>query len=42
VLEKRRHAVLYRYALGDPRFELGFEEGEVAVFGLKGAEDGEG
>ena len=38
VLEKQRHAALYRYALGDPRFELGFEEGEVVVFALKGAE----
>ena len=41
VLEKQRHAVLYRYALGDPRFELGFEEGEVVVFALKGAGDGD-
>jgi len=37
VLEKRRHAALYRYALGDPRFEVGFEDKDVVVFVLKGA-----
>ncbi len=36
VLEKNRHAALYAYARSDPRFQLGLEDGEVAVFRLGG------
>lgn len=36
VLEKKRHAALFAYALNDPRLELEFEEGELAVFRLGG------
>jgi hypothetical protein len=38
VLERRRHPALYAYALGDPRFHLGFEDEEVVVFRLDSAQ----
>jgi len=36
VLEQKRHAALFRYALSDPRFQFVFDDGVVAVFSLAG------
>ncbi|MFB3882326.1 MAG: hypothetical protein ACE149_13750 [Armatimonadota bacterium] len=36
VLEQKRHAALFRYALNDPRFQFAFDDGTVAVFRLTG------